>query len=290
MADQRTPERLGAAPEQAATPKIVERCQAIVSTPAFESTVLGVILANALVLGIGTFDGISGPRQGVFSSIYNAIFAFYVIELLIRFTAVGWKFRAFVADKWNVFDFLVVVVVLVPGMQRAVILLRLVRLIRIVRLIRFLPELHVIVGAIGRSVRGMATLAAATALLIYIFGMLGWIFFSAHDPAHYGNIGQAMLTLFVMLTLENLPENIAMGQEVSHWTILYFISYALIMSFLIFNLFISIVLGAMEEARAIDNAKHETDDLLARLRSARQALDDAERELQRTHRDDRKAL
>ena len=260
---------------------IVERCKAIVSNPAFEFVVLAVILFNAAILGLETFEGISVGHQGVFDVIYNVILGAYILELLIRFTADRWSVRAFVADKWNVFDFLVIAVVFVPGARHIVMLLRLVRLIRIVRVIRFLPDLHVILGAIGRSLRGIATLAAATALLVYIYGMLGWILFAVHDPAHYGNIGQAMLTLFVMLTLENLPENIAMGQQVSQWTILFFISYALIMSFLIFNLFISIVLGSMEEARAVDKAEHETDDLLGRLSAARRALDDAERELRR---------
>jgi voltage-gated sodium channel len=90
-----------------------------------------------------------------------------------------------------------------------------------------------------------------------------------------------------MLTLENFPDNVYMGQQVSHWAVLFFISYAVIMSFLIFNLFIGLVLSAMEEARSADREKHETDDLLERLRAARTALEDAERELQRTHRDDR---
>jgi voltage-gated sodium channel len=133
----------------------------------------------------------------------------------------------------------------------------------------------------------VASLALATGLLIFIYGMLGWVLFAGHDPAHYGDVGQAMLTLFVMLTLENFPDNVAMGQQVSNWTVLFFISYAVIMSFLIFNLFIGIVLNAMEEARAADRKEHERDDLLERLRAARTALEDAERELERTHRDDR---
>jgi voltage-gated sodium channel len=135
----------------------------------------------------------------------------------------------------------------------------------------------------------VASLAAATWLLVFIYGMLGWVLFAGQDPVHYGNVGQAMLTMFVMLTLANFPDNVAMGQQVLQWTILFFISYAVIMSFLIFNLFIGLVLGAMEEARAADRAKHETDDLLARLRHARDALKDAERELQRTHRDDHRS-
>lgn len=74
----------------------------------------------------------------------------------------------------------------------------------------------------------------------------------------------------------------------SPWSVLFFISYTVILSFLVFNLFIGIVLNSMEEARAADRKKHESDDLLERLRLARRALEDAEKELQRAHRDDGK--
>lgn len=268
------------------SPKIVERCQALVKSPVFEPAVLLLILVNAVVLGLDTFREVSDGHQQLFDVIYRIILAAYILEILIRFTATGWKPREFLADGWNVFDLVVIALVFVPGVGRAGIVLRLIRLTRIVRVIRFLPDLQIVMGAILRSVRGMASLAAATGLLLYIYGMLGWTFFATHDPEHYGNIGRSMLTMFVMLTLENLPENVAMGQQLSPWSVLFFISYALIMSFLIFNLFIGIVLSAMEEARAVDNAEHETDDLLARLRSARRALEDAERELSQTHRDD----
>lgn len=267
--------------------KIVDCCQRIVSNPFFEPAVLLVILVNAIVLGLETFKGISSGHLELFDEIYVVILAAYIIEILIRFAATGWNLRAFFADKWNIFDVVVIAAVLVPGIGRTGTVLRLVRLFRIARVVRFLPDLQVVMVAIAKSVRGMASLAAATALLLYIYAMLGWIFFADHDPAHYGNIGHAMLTMFVMLTLENLPDNVKMGQEVSQWSILFFISYVLIMSFLIFNLFIGIVVGAMEQARAIDNAEHETDDLLSRLRSVRRTIEEAERELERTHRDDR---
>ena len=166
-------------------------------------------------------------------------------------------------------------------------LLRLVRLLRIVRLVRFLPDLRILVAAAGRSIPGIASLAAGTFVLIFIYGMLGWVLFADADPASYGNVGQAMVTMFVMLTLENFPDNIAMGQKVSQWTIVFFVSYTVLLaSFLIFNLFIGIVLNSMEESRAADRKEHEKDDLLERLRDARTALEDAERELQKAHRDD----
>jgi voltage-gated sodium channel len=266
------------------TPRLVERCRSIVSSRVFEPAVLALILLNAVVLGLETFGSIADGHQRIFELVYAAILTAFILELLIRFAATGWNVREFLADKWNVFDFVVIAIVVVPGVRKTGMVLRLIRLVRIVRVIRFLPDLQIIVGAIVRSVRGIASLAAATALLLYIYGMLGWILFSHHDPENYGNIGHAMLTMFIMLTLENLPDNVAMGQEVSQWSILFFVSYVLMMSFLIFNLFIGIVLGAMEEARTAQAAEHETDDLPTRLRSARQALEEAERELARMRR------
>lgn len=273
--------------EAPASLKIVDRCRRIVSSSAFEPAVLTLILFNAMVLGFDTFESVSSRYHPAFELLYQIIFSGYVAELLIRFTAAGWSLSKFAEDRWNVFDFVVLAVVFIPGVHQKGLVLRLIRLVRIVRIVRFLPDLRVIAGAIAKSLRGMASLAAATGLLLFIYGMLGWSLFSAADASHYGNVGRAMLTLFVMLTLENLPENVAMGQQVSEWTILFFVSYALLMSLLIFNLFIGVVLGAMEEARAMDATEHETDDLLSRLRSARRALEQAETELSLTHRDDR---
>jgi len=289
----KSPDAVGAPPpEQAPEPQsnsgsIPDRCRALINNRAFELFIVGVIVFNAIVLGLGTYADIASRHEPLFATIYNVILGIYVVELLIRLTAYRWNPREFVKDGWNVFDFIVVVASFVPALRANAMLLRLVRLLRIVRLVRFLPDLRILVSAAGRSVPGIASLAGATFVLIFIYGMLGWVLFSDHDPDNYGNVGLAMLTMFVMLTLENFPDNVAMGQAVSPWSIVYFISYVLLASFLIFNLFIGIVLNAMEEARGADQKEHEKDDLLARLRAARAALEQAEDELQKTHRDDR---
>lgn len=261
---------------------IAARCRSLLSHPAFELTIVAVIVANAIVLGMGTYENLATDHDAVFDVVYNVFLAIYVVELLVRLTACRWSPREFARDGWNVFDFLVIVVAFLPGVRENAMLLRMVRLLRIVRLVRFLPDLRLLVSAAGRSVPGVASLASATFVLIFIYGMVGWVLFAEHDPESYGNVGQAMLTMFVMLTLENFPDNVAMGQQLSNWTIVYFLSYVLLASFLIFNLFIGIVLNAMEEARIRDREQHETGDLLTRLRAAREALEDAERELQKT--------
>lgn len=185
--------------------RIVARCRALIARPAFDVAILGVILFNALVLALETYKDLAGQHQRVFDVLNDVILGIYVIELLIRLTAFRWRPAAFARDKWNVFDFIVVTASFVPGLRRASMALRLVRLLRIVRVIRFLPELRITLSALARSLPGVASLAAATVLLIYIYGMLGWAIFSAHDPEHFGNVGQAMLTMFVMLTFSNLP-------------------------------------------------------------------------------------
>ncbi len=182
----------------------------------------------------------------------------------------------------------------VPGLAANSTLLRLARLARVVRVVRLLPDLRVLVVAVGRALPGVGSLAILTLLLLFVYGMVGWVIFDTHDPERFGNIGSAMLNLFVMLSLENLPDNLAKGRELSEWTVLYFVSFALLAAFLLFNLFVGIVINSMEEARAIelaraereladadpanDEAAHELV-LSERVRILRAALDDLEREI-----------
>jgi voltage-gated sodium channel len=229
---------------------MVVRCRRIVASPRFDAVMLVVILLNALVLSAETFEQLERDIGGVLAALDKAFLAIFVAELLVRLTAVGWAPRAFFANGWNTFDFVVVTASFVPGLDAS--LLRIARLLRIVRVVRFLPDLRVLVAAVAGSVPGVASLAVGTTLLVYVYGMLGWLIFDDHDPENFGNAAQAMLTMFVLLTLENLPTYLEKGQELSNWTVGFFVSYVLLASFLVFNLFIGIVLNSMEEARAAD--------------------------------------
>ena len=217
-----------------------------------------------------------------------------MVELALRMAAFADRPREFFRSGWNVFDFVVIAASFVPGVRENATLLRLVRLLRIVRAVRLLPDLRVLTVAVGRSIPGVASLAAITLLLVYVYGMIGWVIFHDHDPANFEDIGQSMVTMFVLLTLENLPVYIARGQELSDWTLLFYVSYVLLASFLIFNLFIGIVINSMEEARAIELHRAEralldddtADDerahavvLEERLRALRAAVDELEREV-----------
>jgi len=230
---------------------MVEPCRRLVASSRFDAAMLVVILLNALVLGAETFDEVQRSAGDLLSALDKAFLAIFVAELLVRLTAVRWSPRTFFANGWNTFDFIVVAASFVPGLNAS--LLRIARLLRVVRVVRFLPDLRVLVAAVAGSVPGVASLAVGTTLLVYIYGMVGWLIFDDHDPENFGNAAQAMLTMFVLLTLENLPTYLEKGQELSDWTVAFFVSYVLFASFLVFNLFIGIVLNSMEEARAADH-------------------------------------
>ena len=274
--------------------RIAAACERIVESSWFDPLMLSVIAINAVTLGLETYESIDASIGDELHLLNDVILGLFVVELALRMTAYADRPREFFRSGWNVFDFVVIAASFVPGVRENATLLRLVRLLRIVRAVRLLPDLRVLTVAVGRSVPGVASLAAITLLLVYVYGMVGWVIFHDHDPANFEDIGQSMVTMFVLLTLENLPAYIGRGQELSDWTLLFYVSYVLLASFLIFNLFIGIVINSMEEARAIELHRAEreiledgtADDERAhavvldeRLRALRAAVEELEQEV-----------
>ena len=225
------------------------RCAQIADSSAFNIVIFAVIVANAVVLGLETYDSVASNYGGTLEALNAVFLGVFVIELIIRMAAYGSRVTGFFRSGWNVFDFVVVTASFLPGLRENATLLRLLRLARIVRIIRVMPDLRLLVTAMARSLPGVASLGLLTLVLLYVYGIVGWVIFDDHDPAGFGTVGNAMLTLFVMLSLENLPANIEMGRELSDWTIIYFVSYAMIAAFLIFNLLIGVVINSLEEAQ-----------------------------------------
>jgi voltage-gated sodium channel len=161
----------------------------------------------------------------------------------------------FFRDGWNIFDFVVVAAAFVPGIRQNSTLLRLARLLRVVRIVRVLPDLRVLLLGVWKSVPPLASIGAVTAMILFVYGMVGWILFGDELPDQWGNIGRAMLTLFVMLTLENFPVYMDEAMDVEPWAWVYFVSFVLVAAFIVLNVLIGIVLNSMEEARELDRRR-----------------------------------
>lgn len=232
-------------------PDFARRCADLIESTPFGLFVVGVILANAATLGLSTYpsiDAVAGPALTGLEAVFLTVF---VVELAIRIASYGRRPQDFFRNGWNVFDLLVVAAALLPGLPAGSTLLRLARIARIPRVVRFFPALRAIVAGVGRSLPGVAGFLVLSVLTLYVYGMVGWLLFADDYPDDYGNIGRAVLTLFVLLSLETLPDAIEAGRALGDWTLLYFVSYVLIASYLLVNVLVAVIINSMEEARQL---------------------------------------
>ena len=227
----------------------------IVDSAPFTAIIVGTIAVNAVVLGLQTYEELDDRWGSLLLAINAGCVAVFIVELCIRIAAYWPKPLQFFRNGWNVFDFVVIGATFVPGIQGSSTLLRLLRLLRVVRIVRVLPDLRLLLLGVWRSVPPLFSIAAVTAMILFVYGMVGWILFSDELPEEWGNIGQAMLTLFVMLTLENWPTYMDAAIEVEPWAWLYFVSFILVAAFIVLNVLIGIVLNSMEEARELERRR-----------------------------------
>jgi voltage-gated sodium channel len=230
--------------------RIAGGCARIVAASWFQTTVVVAILANSAILGLETYEGVVA-RYGDLLSLLNAVvLGLFTVEIAVRIVAYGRRPYDYFGNGWNVFDFVVVGSAYLPFVRESVTLLRLARLLRVTRLVSVLPGLRVVIRGLVRSVAPLASVALLTFFLLYVYAMVGWLWFGDSDPERFGDAGSALLTMFQVLTIEGWNEILSVEMEHSHWAWVFFISFILVGSFLVLNLVIAIVLNSVEEARA----------------------------------------
>ncbi|MEU6244045.1 ion transporter [Streptomyces sp. NPDC047024] len=267
-------------------------CRGVTGARWFAVTVVGLILANAALLGAETYPGVAAEWHTALRLAERACVAGFTVEILLRLGAHADRPRDFFRDPWNLFDLAVVLSAFLPVVRENTTVLRLLRLARVLRTARFLPQLRIVLVAVARSLPGTVSFLLVGALLLYVYAMVGWVFFARADPEHYGSIGRAVLTLFLLMTLDGIGDAVHAGLEISRWSLLYYASYVLLASFVLVNVLIGVVLTSLEEAREMEQGQPEPSaapereaaasaraDLLDRIATARRALDDLEESL-----------
>ncbi|GHA74661.1 MULTISPECIES: ion transporter [Streptomyces] len=265
-------------------------CRAITEARWFAVTVFCLILANAALLGAETYSSVVSDWHSWTSLAEHTCVAAFTIEILLRLGAHADRPLHFFRDPWNLFDLAVVLSTFLPVVRENTTVLRLLRLARVLRTARFLPQLRIVLVAVARSLPGTLSFLLVGTLLLYVYAMVGWVFFAHHDPQHYGSVGRAALTLFLLMTLDGIGDAVHSGLEISRLSLLYYASYVLLASFVLVNVLIGVVLTSLEEARDMEQAPSapaprpapapsEQQALLDRIATARRALDDLELEL-----------
>lgn len=227
----------------------------ILESNGFETLVGSVIVINAFALAWLTIVPVGGQTSEVLNQIDAICLGFFVVELVLRLISYGRKPWKFFSKGWNIFDFLVVG--LAPFFAGQSTILRLLRLFRLLRIFRFLPELRLLTTSIFRSIPPLASLGLLVAMFVFLYGMTGTYLFGEQLPNEWGNILVSMSTLFVMLTLENFPDNYMAASAISPFGFIFFASFVFFIVFTVLNVLIGIVLNAMDEAREAQKSKDE---------------------------------
>ena len=267
-------------------------CKRIADSGLFQGFILGVIVLNAITLGVQTYD-LKDSIESLLTTLDDIFLGIFVVELIIRISAFGSRPQDFFQDGWNVFDFVVISLAFVPGVRENATLLRIVRLLRVVRVVTVLPDLRVLLRALVRSIPPILSLAVLTLMLMYVYGMVGWILFHEQAPNNWGDLGTAMLSTFTMLTLENWPKLLEQGMAIHPSSWIFFVSYVLLASFLVINILIAIIINSVEQVHQVEREEERAERLerfeesdadaitvADRLTGLRDALDDLELDLQ----------
>lgn len=237
----------------------------------FRNSVILLILFSAILVGVETYSGFASDYKAILHVIDYLIIWCFTVEILLRIAALWPKPLAYFRDPWNVFDFIIVAVCLLPVADtHYVAVLRIARVLRMLRMISFMPRLRLLIGALFKSIPSMGYVILLLSLLFYLYGVLGSFMFGTSDPVHFGNLHLSLITLFKVLTLEGWTEILnvhlytgdpgkgAPVEITSVWPLVYFVSFILLGAMIIMNLFIGVIMNSMEESqKEMEQQLHE---------------------------------
>jgi voltage-gated sodium channel len=217
--------------------------QAFIEHPRVQQGIIALILLNAVLLGLETWPTAMAAAGGVILAIDRAILGIFVVEIAIRLIVHG---RRFWRDPWSLFDFCVVAIALIPASGQFAVL-RALRVLRVLRLLTMVPSMRRVVGALLAAIPGLGSIALVLLIIYYVFAVIATNLFAAAFPEWFGSLGRSLYTLFQIMTLESWSMGIArpvMEQFPQAWIL--FIVFILVATFTMLNLFIAIIVNAMQ--------------------------------------------
>lgn len=263
------------------TDSIRQRLKTFIENSTIQRILLALILINAAILGLETSPEMMATAGPFLMALDKAILVVFVIELSIRLLVHRW---AFFKDGWNVFDFIVVGIALVPASGPFAVL-RALRVLRVLRVLTFVPSMKKIVGALIKSLNGMLSIAMVLGLVYYVAAVMVTKLFGEVFPEWFGSLGASLYTLFQVMTLESWSMGIARPvMEAFPYAWAFFIPFILIATFTMLNLFIAVIVNAVQTMHD-DEHKDELDAEKATQQQLLEQMQQLHSEMQALRRD-----
>ena len=253
----------------------VMKLKQFIESKGFETFIIVLIMINAVTLGLETEKRIMDAAGPALIMIDRIILTAFALEVLAKL----WVYRlAFFKNPWRIFDFLVVSISLIPATDNLSVL-RALRVLRVLRLVSAFPSLRKVVGGLAAALPGMGSIMMLMLLVFYVFSVMATKLYGGLFPDWFGSLGASAYSLFQIMTLESWSMGIVrpvMADFPHAW--IFFVAFILCTSFTVLNLFIGIIVSAMQ-AEHEGHATEEREELLSKqneiieeLRSLRQSL------------------
>ena len=256
--------------------RTTEIARRMVDAPAFEYFIIAVIIFNGALLGAATAPALADGYGDWIELASQIALGVFICEALLKMFASSPRALGYFKDGWNIFDFLVIVFALIPATGQFAMIARLARLLRVLRLISTIKDLRLIVAALVRSIPSVGHVMMLMGIIVYIYAIMGYHLFHETDPESWGSLGAATLTLFNIITLEGWTDIMYAAMETHPLAWIYFVSFVIVGTFVVINLFIAIIINNLDEAklerlRDIERPVSR-EELLRELRATQEAL------------------
>ena len=230
-------------------PSLRMKIRALVEKPAFKNAIMGVIIVNAVTLGMTTSPKLVASVGPLLNLIDGLALAIFVVELSLRLYAYGWRFFT---SAWSIFDLCVVIFGLLPsggGMSA----LRGLRVIRTMRLLSVVPQMRAVVQALLDALPGMGAVIIMLSIVYYVFAVMVTLMYGAAFPEWFGSLGRSLYSLFQIMTLESWSMGIVRPvMEEFPYAWVFFVPFIIITSFSVLNLFIGLLVNTMQSAVEVE--------------------------------------
>ena len=229
------------------------RLAAWLARPVVERALIVLILLNALILGLETYPSVMARVGPLLLALDGAILAVFVVEIALRIAAHG---RRFFTDPWSLFDFAVVAIALVPA-SGSFAALRTLRVLRVLRMLTLLPSMRRVVGGLVSAIPGLGSVILLMVLIFYVAAVIATGLFGDNFPEWFGTLGASGYTLFQIMTLESWSMGIARPVlELHPFAWVFFVTFILITSFTMLNLFIAVIIDATQSEANDQSGRH----------------------------------
>ena len=248
------------------------RVGTIVDAPRVQNAIIAVIVLNAVVLGMETSDALMSRYGPLITALDKFCLAVFVVEIAAKLVARG---AGFFRNGWNVFDFVIVGIALVPGGQ-GLSVLRALRILRVLRVISVAPRLRRVVEGFVTALPGMGSVFLLMAIIFYIGSVMATKLFGDSFPDWFGDLGLSAYSLFQIMTLESWSMGIVRPvMEVYPYAWLFFVPFIMVTTFAVVNLLVGLIVNSMQDAHHEEDTVATDayrDEVLARLEAIERRL------------------